>query len=76
MRDRTAVLRAAGIAVVVGTILTLVNQGDRIVSGDAGLGLWVRVGVTYLVPFVVANLGAIGARMSFGAAADDERVDG
>ncbi len=47
----------ARVAVVVGTILTLVNQGSVILSGDATVATWVRVGVNYLVPFIVSSIG-------------------
>jgi len=47
----------AQVALVVGTILTIVNQGSVIVGGDASLVTWVRVCVNYLVPFVVSSIG-------------------
>lgn len=47
----------ARVAVVVGTILTVVNQGSVIVGGDANAATWVRVGVNYLVPFIVSSIG-------------------
>lgn len=45
------------VALVVGTILTLVNQGSVIIGGDASVVTWIRVAVNYLVPFVVASVG-------------------
>jgi hypothetical protein len=47
----------ARVALVVGTILTLVNQGSVILGGDATPATWVRVGVNYLVPFIVSSIG-------------------
>lgn len=47
----------ARVAVVVGTILTLVNQGSVVVGGDATLGTWLRVVVNFLVPFIVSSIG-------------------
>jgi len=47
----------ARVAIVVGTILTLVNQGSVILAGDASLATWVRVAVNYLVPFIVSSIG-------------------
>jgi len=49
----------ARIAVVVGTILTVVNQGSVIAGGDASVVTWLRVGVNYLVPFVVSSIGYV-----------------
>ncbi len=45
------------VALVVGTILTVVNQGSVIAGGDATAATWVRVGVNYVVPFVVSSIG-------------------
>jgi hypothetical protein len=55
---RGATVRVAGrVAIVVGTILSAVNQGSVIAVGDASLATWVRVGVNFLTPFIVASLG-------------------
>ena len=48
---------AVRVAAVVGTILTLVNQGSVIAGGDATAVTWLRVAVNYLVPFLVASVG-------------------
>lgn len=48
---------AAPIALVVGTILSLVNQGALMVDGGANGATWVRIGVNYLVPYVVSSIG-------------------
>lgn len=57
-----ATLRTAWkVAVVVGTVLSAVNQGAVITSGDATPATWVRVGVNYLVPFLVSSLGFLSA---------------
>jgi hypothetical protein len=45
------------VALVVGTILSVVNQGSVIVGGDATVVSWVRVGVNYVVPFLVSSIG-------------------
>ena len=50
---------SARIAVVVGTWLSLMNQGRAIVDGNAP---WVKVALNYLTPFVVASLGYLAAR--------------
>ena len=57
---RPLLRRSAGIALVVGTVLVAINQGDAIVGGgrwDAPL-VW-KVPLTYLVPFLVATWGAL-----------------
>ena len=55
---RGATVRVAGrVALVVGTILSTANQGSVIVDGHSTWVTWVRVGVNYATPFVVASLG-------------------
>ena len=51
------------IALVVGTILFGINQLDVVVRGLATPFVWLKIGITYLVPFVVSNVGLlIGSR--------------
>ncbi len=53
-------LRAAFVvAVVVGSLLNLINQGDAILMG-AELQ-WLKLALTYCVPFCVALYGAYSA---------------
>lgn len=49
----------ARVALVVGTILSVVNQGAVIANGDATSMTWVRVAVNYLIPFLVSSVGYI-----------------
>ncbi len=46
-------------ALVVGTILTLLNQGDVLVSGSWNNALYWKIPLTYCVPFTVATYGAL-----------------
>ena len=46
-------------ALVVGTILTLLNQGDVLVSGSWNNALYWKIPLTYCVPFMVATYGAL-----------------
>jgi hypothetical protein len=52
---------AARTALVVGTLLSAVNQGAIVWSGEATLGTWARVAFNYAVPFVVASVGFLAA---------------
>jgi hypothetical protein len=54
--------RTVKIALVVGTILTVINQLDVILSGDADALTWVKCGLNYCVPFVVSNLGLLAGK--------------
>jgi hypothetical protein len=57
---RGATFPTAGrIALVVGTWLSLMNQGGRIVDGHPP---WVKLVLNYLTPFTVASLGFLAAR--------------
>lgn len=51
--------RSLGVALVVGTILTAINQGDVILAGLPPV-LW-KVALTYIVPYLVATYGAYAA---------------
>jgi len=61
---RPIVIRSLWVALVVGTILNLINQGDRLATGE--LLDWGKLALTYLVPFVVASFGAWSAMVSRG----------
>jgi hypothetical protein len=52
-------------AIVVGTVLVLINQGNLIIAGNANAQLLWKIPLTYAVPFCVATWGAlINSRMS------------
>ena len=53
--------RTMVIAVIVGTILSLINQAHIIAGGEADTATWVRVGANFVVPFIVSNVGALSA---------------
>lgn len=54
--------RTIRIALVVGTLLTLINQADVILGGDATALVWVKAGLNYCVPFAVSNLGLLAGK--------------
>jgi len=53
--------RACTVAVVVGTVLNIINQGDMIISG--GTINWLKLLLTYLVPYGVCTYGAVSAQL-------------
>lgn len=53
---------AVPVALLVGTVLSAVNQSDVVLSGHATTGTWIRVTVNFLVPFTVASWGYLSAR--------------
>ena len=56
---RPMLKRSAIAAVVVGTILTALNQGDLLLSGQWNSALYWKIPLTYCVPFMVATYGAL-----------------
>lgn len=51
--------RSLTVALVIGTVLTAINQGDVILAGRVPNLL--KVALTYLVPLLVASYGAYSA---------------
>lgn len=56
-------VRTCTIAVVVGSWLTLYNQGDVILASGIDPLLLAKVGLNFLTPFVVANLGLLARQV-------------
>jgi hypothetical protein len=61
-RRREHLRRTLFIALVVGTVLTSVNQLDVILRGHATAVTALKCGFNYLVPFIVSNLGLLSGR--------------
>lgn len=49
------------VALVVGTLLNLINQGDALL-GLAAIS-WLKLALTYVVPYGVSTYGAVAARL-------------
>ena len=61
VRSPVTLRRTAKIALVVGTLLTLINQLDVLVAGEATWLTGMKIGLNFCVPFVVSNLGVLAA---------------
>jgi hypothetical protein len=48
-------------AVVVGTLLSAINEGYLVAQGEVSAGTWARIAANYLIPFMVANVGVLSA---------------
>jgi hypothetical protein len=59
LRQRSLLRRSGLIALVVGSVLTAINQGTLIVAGDFPKSLLWKIPLTYLVPFCVSTWGAL-----------------
>ncbi len=65
--ERRNLRGSAAAAVLVGTILFFINQADVVFSGRASTSTWIRIGLSYLVPFLVSNYGILmGSRSGRG----------
>tara|TARA_Y100001968_G_C19207648_1_gene643148 strand:- start:248 stop:439 length:192 start_codon:yes stop_codon:yes gene_type:complete len=53
------VFRSLKIALIVGIVLALINHGEKIVFGKMSPFDWLKVIVTFLVPYTVATISAV-----------------
>lgn len=54
-RRRRVLWRGVRVAAVVGTLLTLVNQAERLQAGEIEGWEWLRIAANYLTPFLVST---------------------
>jgi hypothetical protein len=52
---------ALKVAAIVGTILVTINQGGVILGGELSTALFIKIPLTYLVPYCVSTYAAVGA---------------
>ena len=55
-----ALRRSLITSLIVGTVLSAINQGDVVLAGEAPN--LVKIGLNYLVPFCVVSYGCVSAR--------------
>ena len=56
--ERVCIIRSLKVALVVGTVLALINHYDQFLSGTINLRLMVQIAVTYAVPYSVSTFGS------------------
>ncbi len=54
-------VRALKLAVVVGTILAVINHGDKVLALALSSADALKIGVTYFVPYCVSEISSVGA---------------
>ena len=59
LTHRPLIMRSLTIAVIVGTVLTAINQGNVLLAGDLPPALAWKIPLTYVVPYCVATTGTI-----------------
>jgi hypothetical protein len=60
--QREHLRRTVKIALVVGLVLTGINEGDVIAAGHTTVATSVKIVLNFCVPFVVSNLGLLAGR--------------
>ena len=53
--------RALKVAFLVGSILAVINHGDVVLAGTATAMVWIKIGLTFLVPYCVATFASVQA---------------
>lgn len=53
---RETVIRALKMAMIVGPILTMINQGDVLLSGQYSPRVFLKIFLTFLVPYIVSSI--------------------
>ena len=56
--DKRCVARSIKVALVVGTILALINHYESIIAGSLGLAVTLQILLTYAVPYSVSTFGS------------------
>lgn len=63
--DKEILLKSFKIALVVGSILNIINQGDKILALDFQNLNHIKSILTYIVPFMVSTYTALSIKMKF-----------
>lgn len=58
--SREVAVRALKVALVVGTILTLINHGDRLFTWEVTPRDFLKIVLCYMVPYCVSTWSAVG----------------
>ena len=53
------VLRALKMASIVGIVLAIINHGDHILLGTMTVTNWIKVLITFCVPFCVSTISSV-----------------
>ncbi len=59
--EASVLRRALKVAFLVGSILAVINHGDVVLAGTATAVVWIKIGLTFLVPYCVATFASVQA---------------
>ncbi|SOH94911.1 hypothetical protein SAMN06273572_10662 [Monaibacterium marinum] len=65
-RSKPVVKRAARIALIVGSILAIINHGHRLITLDVDLPMVLRIALTFCVPYAVSTYSSVLALREYG----------
>lgn len=74
--QRSVTTRALKVALLVGCILALINHGDRLLSGEVTPTEWLKIGLTFLVPYCVSTFASVQAIRHLAAAKTSQESSG
>ena len=64
------VRRGLKVGLVVGTILAVINQGNRILAGEWSMEVLLKIAMTYVVPYCVSTYASVSAILAQRSAGD------
>ena len=64
-RSRPVVTRAFRVAIVVGIVLAAINHGDKIIHGDLDIESFLKILLTFCVPYSVSTYSSVLAVREF-----------
>ena len=70
--DRAVMARAMKVALVAGTLYNLINQGEKVACLAFGEINYLKVALTYFMPFVVSTYTAVSMKL---AALEDVQME-
>ncbi len=59
--SKSVVTNAIKVSLVVGSVLVAINHGDAIMNNEINLERALKIGLNYLVPYLVASYSAVKA---------------
>lgn len=62
--SKEIIIRACKVSLVVGTLLAVINYADKILLQQMLTLDWIKLGITYLVPYVVTTYSSVKAIQS------------
>ena len=57
----SVIKRGIKYSIIVGTVLTLINHGDSLLERELDKIKLLRIGLTYIVPYIVSTLSSVQA---------------